>query len=149
MHSLSSPGATAANRDDEPAPGFEIGYHRDLLNKKSWRLGFEALFGYTDLNVSDASPISASITRLTDTFTVPPEISGQPLPPPGYQGSFAGIPGGSNPVIGSVPARTFDTLPGMVTGARSFGADLFNFRFGPTVEFPLGHSIAVNLSGGF
>jgi hypothetical protein len=149
MHSYSSPGATVANRDDDPAPGVEVTYFRQLLNKKSWRLGLEGAFAYTDLTVNDSGPAGATISQLSDGYAVPPDLTGQPLPPPGYQGTRAGIPGGSNPVISSFPSRSIAPLAGTVNGFHNFGSDLFNFRLGPCIEVPLSQKIAVNVSGGF
>jgi hypothetical protein len=149
MHDYSSPGVTSAGQVNAPAPGFELAYRRDLLNKKSWLLGVEAAFAYTALTADDSAPVTSSITQLNDSFGVPPDLSGQPLPPPGYQGTRTGIPGGSNPVIGSNPNRTFTYAPEPVTGFHSFGADLFNFRVGPYLEVPLSRRVVVNLSGGF
>lgn len=144
MHSSSSSGRTVKGLDDNPEPGFELSYNRELLRHGSWRFGLEATFGYNNVSVKDSRPANIVISQITDTFTVPPEVSQQPLPPPGYRGSSQG----AGPVIGSEPSRTTSSPEGTVSGARKFDADLFGLRIGPYVEFPLNRRVALALSGG-
>jgi hypothetical protein len=149
MHNSSSAGTTSPDRSDDPAPGFELTYDRELLRNEHWHGGLEAAFGFTDMDINDSSPLNVGINQISDTYAVPAATSGQGLPSPGYGGSYKPVSGGSNPVISSLPSRSTATLPGVVTGSRHFDADIFGFRFGPYVEVPLSEKVEVALSGGF
>lgn len=148
MHVTSAPatGATGS-RDDDPLHGFEINYARELQDRGSWKWGVEAAFGFTSLDVTDASPVSGNVNRITDLFEVPLDegTGDRYVPPAPYAGSDS--PG---PLLGSDPNRTVETLAGAATinGRRQFEANLFGFKVGPYVEIPVSSRLSVNVSGG-
>jgi hypothetical protein len=144
MHSSSSTGTQIKNEDDEPVHGFEASYGRELFHTTHTRWGLEGAFGYSPVSVSGGAPINFTVTQISDVYTVPPFDSGPPLPPAGYRGTHFG-PG---PVIGDIPSRSTTTIPGTVSGNRRFEADLFNFRFGPYLEFVLSKRVHLTLNGG-
>ena len=144
MHSSSSSGTDLSDRSDDRQPGVEFSYNRELLRRDHWRLGLEGVFGYTDLTVEDNAAAITDVSQLADSYSVPASSSGQYLPPPGRNATSEG-PGS---VISSSPTRTTSTIQGQVTGNRRFRADLFGFRFGPYIEFPIGKRGAFDLSGG-
>src|ERR1017187_5244730 len=156
MHSSSSDAnVTSTELNDDPVPGFELTYTRDLFRTGSGRWSLEAALGYSDLNVSDSSPYAAGVTTINDAFGVPPNppvLGGGPgvVPPPG---PTSGGPG--TPLLDSTPVRSITGLaagaPGsaIISGPHEFNANLFEFRLGPGVEIPLSRKLAVSLSGGF
>jgi hypothetical protein len=145
MHSSSSAGTAVKNRDDDPAPGFELSYNRELIHNGNWRFGLESSVGYTTMEVAESSPLHLNINQLNDTFAVPPFEGGPPLPPAGYRGTQPG-PG---PVIGDLPSRTTTVVSGAVAGPRRFNADVVGLRLGSSLELALGKRVALGLSGGF
>jgi hypothetical protein len=144
----SSSAATASSDDhyDSPMPGFELTYNRELIHKKSWRGGLEGAFGYTYMSVHDAGTQPANVTRVNDSYA----FQGTPgeIPPAPYTGGYS-RPGSL--INASPTSSTTDVLQNAasITGSRDFSANLFSFRLGPYVEFPLSKSIAFTLSGGF
>jgi hypothetical protein len=144
----SSSAATASSNDhyDTPMSGFELTYNRELIHKKSWRGGLEGAFGYSYMSVHDAGTQSANVTRVNDTYA----FQGNPgeIPPAPYTGGYS-RPGSL--ISASPTSSTTDVLQNAatITGSRDFSANLFSFRLGPYVEFPLSKSIAFTLSGGF
>jgi hypothetical protein len=146
MHSVSSSGATTSSLSDDLQSGFELTYDRELLRKERWRLDFEAAFGYTALDISDNGPLPIGILQITDSYSVPPSGSGQPFP---TSGTYSGSSSGPGAVIGSVPSRAVNVVQGESIGSRHFDADVFSFRLGPSLEFPLSKKVTAGLSGGF
>jgi hypothetical protein len=141
MHSSSSPGASSNDQGDTIQSGFELTYSRELYRGEKWRWGLEAAFGYTPVNIKDSSPLTTVYNRITDVYQLNGVIPPTTLP---YSGSF----GGAGPVIGDTPTRTEVPTPVSITGSRSFDANLFGFRFGPYLEFPLGKNVTFDLNGG-
>jgi len=148
MHSVSSPGTSTSEPSRDPLSGVELTYDRELLRKERWRLGTEIALGYTYMSVSDHSPLPVGIQQLTDSYVVPPGVVTQPFPP-SYAHGRAPLPGGYNPVIGSVPSRTLNMLQNEVTGSRHFSADMVDLHLGPSFEFSLGKKVTAGVSGGF
>ena len=78
MHADSSaPIASTEGELNDPLPGFEITYDRQLGKLGAARWGLEAAFGYLNFNVRDQSPHPAAIGRRTDQFDFPP-LAGDP-----------------------------------------------------------------------
>jgi hypothetical protein len=145
MHSLSSNGGTSANRNDDPRPGLLLTYGRELLHdsKGHWRAGLEGAFGYTDYYIKDSSPVKANATLLTDTYS----LNGTTVPSSqSYSQGSDGSPNGT--IIGDTPARTLSATTVPVAGTRQFGADIFAFKLGPYIEFPLNDTFSFSLEGG-
>jgi len=145
----SSSAATASSNDhyDTPMSGFELSYNRELVHRDSWRGGLEGAFGYTYVSVHDAATQPASVTRVNDTYSFPAG-NGFTVPAAPYTGRKSS-PGAL--IVASPRSSTTDILPdgASINGTRNFNADLFSFRWGPYVEFPLNERIAFALSGGF
>jgi len=112
------------------------------------RLGFEVAANYQNLSLSDSRTLSAGVTRTSYPFpftpgTTPP--SATPAEP--YQGSFEG-PGF---VIGDTPGEpSVTSVPGgaSIEGNRKFDVNLWGFRLGPYLEFPVNKYLKLSLSGG-
>jgi len=148
MHATSSEGGESSKGiAEDPQHGFEITYNRELQDREAWRWGLEAAMGYTPFGVDDNRPRAGDVTRLSDRFEVPldEETGTRYVPPAPYRGAQS-----EGPLLGSEPMRTISTIVGgaAVTGKRDFSADIFGFRLGPYLEFPLGKQGAITLSGG-
>jgi hypothetical protein len=146
LSSSSSP-ANGVSKDntDDPQHGVEITYDHEFFRKNKWRFGLESAFGYTRISISDSHTLTAFVNRITDTYTIP---GGVIVPPPGYNGSYEG-PG---PVIGADPSghtQTMTTQAGdTIEGSRSLDSNVFSFRLGPYVEYPLSERFSLLFSGG-
>ncbi len=150
MSNYSSSGTTVGSDGDEFHPGGEITYSRVLGGDDNWRWGLETALNYMNVSAHDSSAASASVTRQSDAFQLPPlEGGGFVNPPPApYQGRFALQPEG-NPVIGATPiSSSTSMIMAAVTGSRRFEADVFGLRFGPFLEVPMGEDLFLTVSGG-
>lgn len=161
MQRSSSP-ANLSSKDqaDDPQPGFDVTYNRELHHGEHVNWGLESAFGYTDLSVRDSHLVQGDVMVARDAYAVPidpgtgygvsyfPNHGGNGAP---YQHGVDFSQDGNNPAIGNMPTA----LPGqiisggaVVTGSREFEANLYGFRLGPYVELPLGKRVALNFSGG-
>ena len=148
MHSASSPQTIGtANGDVDPAPGFELTYQRRLGGDKKWSWGLEGAFNYMPVHASGHHDYSSVVTVVNDRYEVPAdELSGlRFIPPAPYAGSDLG-----GPLLGSTPTRTYSVVPtgATIVGSQNFDADLFGFKVGAYLCFPLDHNWRVTLSGG-
>lgn len=145
MHSYSSPAtAVSDNRTDDPQPGLDLSYDRELgrLAKKiKWGVG--AGFNYTSTKIQDSSSLSAPGEMISDAFA----LGGITAPLSPYSGSF----GNAGPLISDSPARSVSTSPSgaSITGERKLDANLYGIKLGPYLEYPLSSKFAVSLRGGF
>ncbi len=150
MHRYSSGGATVGADSDEPLPGFELRYRRELGRGEKWRWGLEAAANYMRVNIHQSGTTSAGTFSLTDAYALPPLEGGgyvSPPPAPYYHGSDLSPQG--NPVIGATPISTLtDSMMASVSGSHDFEANVIGWRLGPYVEMPLGQKGRLSLSGG-
>jgi len=137
----------ASKTGDDPGFGAELLYTRLLGTVGHFNYGFEAGINFLNYSVSDSRPHAVGLARVTDAYafvpgTTPPSASpGDP-----YQGSFEG-PGF---VIGDTPvSSTTSQADGVSTGSRTFDADIWGLRIGPTLEYPISQKLKVSVSGGF
>jgi hypothetical protein len=135
-------------KDDEPYLGVELAYQRLLGTKDKLHYGVELAGNYMSLSESDSHPIAMNATRTSYPFaftpgTTPPSATSA-MP---YQGSYQG-PGF---VISDTPGAPIITnIPGgaVLNGSRHFDADIWGFRLGPYLEYPLDSKFKVGISGG-
>jgi hypothetical protein len=147
MQKSSSAETVSSSEDhyDTPMSGIELTYNRELIRKEAWRGGLEGAFGYTHMSVQGGGTDSANVTRVNDAYSFPQGVDVVPQAPfTGHKTSPPGAP----VIIASPSSSTIDSITDSITG-RDFSADLYNFRFGPYIEFPLSKRIAFTLSGGF
>ncbi len=145
MESSSSPanGVSKGNQND-PQHGLELSYRHQFYRAEHYRLGLEAAFGWTTVDLSDHSTVKTTVNRITDSFTVPGDVFVLPAAP--YSGTFEG-PGA---LIGAAPDRTTTVISrdAIVTGSRQLNSDVFTLRLGPYVEVPIIERLSFLLSGG-
>lgn len=152
MHKASSSSLGSSGRvDGDPQHGLELTYNRELgtAGRCSW--GLEAAFNYMDLQIQDNSPVPTGGTLLTDKYDVSNLYAFGGAGPtfPG-QGSFTRAPNGQ--IIPVTPlARTGASVTpftGTLVGQRNFDANVFGFRLGPYLEYPISQKWHFSLSGG-
>jgi hypothetical protein len=145
FHQPSGAGVPSSISDsDNPYPGVELTYDRQLGVKEDWhhmRYGVEGALNYMPISMENNSPYNVTIK--TDTYAFG-GVPGQ-IPVPGHQGLFSGNPG--DPVL-VVPGTSALTPGGTLLTQNHFDADLWGGRLGPYVEFPLGRKLDLRLSGG-
>jgi hypothetical protein len=132
--SYSNPGQSTQDFRNDPQPGLEIAYARELGVYQNTKWGIEGAFTYLDLNLR-ANGVADPRVMGVDAFPLGGVIP--PLAP--YNGSFAG-PG---PLIGVTPTR----YP--VNIVSTFDAAVFGLKLGPYFEFPLTKKVFFTLDGGF
>lgn len=154
LHSTSSPAdAVSKNNDDGVNHGFEISYQRELKREAKWRGGLEAAFGFTTLLISDERILHNEVNQITDTFAVPGGVEVIPGYPFGPNDSYSGSYAGPGPLLNSSldpgqRVRTVVTDVTTITGRRELDADIYLFRLGPYVEFPLTEKLSLFVNGG-
>jgi hypothetical protein len=101
---------------------------------------------YLAVSVTDRATYRAPVTRINDAFEVPADDTGfRYIPTAPYAGSNAG-----GPLLGDSPIRTLTTIPNGATiaGSRSLETDLYGFKLGGYLDFPLNERWRVTFSGG-
>jgi len=146
LHRTTAPGLpSSGSADADPYPGVEITFNRQLGIKENWRgmrYGLEGAASYLPICLSLNTRFAGNLTRTTDTYAFTPGTTPPSAP---YQGTFDG-PGF---VIDSNPSSSVTSfIPGTVVERDSFDANLFGFRLGPYVEFPVNERLSVHLSAG-
>jgi hypothetical protein len=145
MESSSSPAnASSENHMNDPQHGFELSYSRQLYRHKNLRFGLEGGFGYTLVEANDSRTLFATVNRITDSFVIPGGVSVVPNAP--YHGTFLG-PGA---LMSSSPERVTSVISrdAVITGHREIDSDVFIFRLGPYMEFPVYKQLSFILGGG-
>jgi len=144
----------ASSGGDKPYPGFELAYDRELGKKENWhdlRYGIEGAVNYMKLSMNDNSSSGATVTTVTTIYPYPAGTTAPISPVQGYPGDHfinqIGIPpsqGGLYPTT-TLPATT---SPGTFSSLDQFDGDLWGFRLGPYLEFPMSQKWSLHLSGG-
>ena len=132
--------------NDSTSVGAELTYDRELGVRENWhhlRYGVETAFNYAPIEFNSGGVFSAILSQRTDTYSY---TSGTTPPPAPYQGSF----GGPGFVINVPPISSTTTLiPGATFLAQQhFEANLWGFRLGPYIEYPLSKKLDVFFTGG-
>jgi hypothetical protein len=141
MHATGSEGGSEEHSSDDPNPGFDFNYVRDIGHYSWGQWGIKIASGYTHVHVRDNDPMNVKLETLTDTYALNGVIP--PLAP--YSGSFSG-PG---PVLGSEPiSRALGTSEGIITGNHNVNAALVDLRLGPSINIPLFKRFSVQAGGG-
>jgi hypothetical protein len=163
FHSTSASPIASKTYDSDPEHGFELTYNREIgavgKTKATW--GFEGGIGWTDVEIRDHRRLLGGTVQITDVFShtgvdttrniIPP---GQSTPPPYTEEGNQFNPGteeGPGALISSIPNRTVTRDPdgASLIGLRQFDANLYSFRIGPYVDYPLDERWTISLSAGF
>lgn len=143
-------GTSVDGNTDEPLPGFELAYRRELGRGEKFRWGLETAGNYMRVNSRSSGSIAYNSTRYTDAYALPTAPGGgyvTPPPPPYYQGPD--LPPGGAIVIGADPVSSFvNSVAGSVSGYHELDANVIGWRLGPYIEMPLGERGRLSLSGG-
>jgi len=141
--------STSQSGDDSQNafPGFELSYDRDLGKKENWHdmhYGLEGAVNYMKISLNESSTSGATDSTTTYNFLFPFPVALAPSLAAG-SGITPGRPSLSvspNSIISGVPtAAAFSTQD-------QFNGDLWGFRLGPYLDFPMSEKWSLHLSGG-
>lgn len=135
-------GTDSGNLDKSPQPGFELAYGRELLDFGRLKLGLELGGGYTSAGFHDSRSFASDYTSITDAYSLGGIIP--PLPP------YSGNAPGPGPLISDTPVRSSSITKGgaSITGQHVLDVDLYNFRFGPWLEYAPCRRCSLEIGGG-
>jgi len=126
--------------DDAGATGLELTYDRELGANEDWhhlRYGVEGAVNWMPLEFNNSGLFTLS--HLTDTYSYTP---GTTPPSDPYQGPFGGPGFALN--TGFSRVETGDSL----FVKQRFTANLWGFRLGPYLEYPVSQRLSLHLTGG-
>lgn len=146
--------------DDDPSLGAELSYVRLLGARGDLRYGFELAANYLNLCIHDHGTFRGNALRTpyvnSPLSEDPPFDSGGDYrePPPVLSDSGPWYQPRNN--VGYLidndfaPAGSPEVVPGgvIVSGKRQYEADLWGFRLGPYLEFPICKRVTMSLVGG-
>ncbi len=140
-------GAATLSDDADPMLGGELAYGVELGTKGKLRYGFETAAGFQQINVQSSGNFLVTLATQTDSYAfmagaTPPTAT----PSMPYQGTYQG-PGF---LIGDTPSSTSSAVTTGVplSSENELTSDLWTFRVGPYLEFPLSDHVALGLCGG-
>jgi len=144
-------GPAAGSSGNQVPPGIELTYDRQLSGGDCWcdlRYGMEGAVNYMKASMRSTSVGPATLMTTTTAFSYQ---SGDTPPAAPFQGTF----GGFGYMLLQVPP-TFPTTAGptaftpgaTLTSHDEFDADIWGFRLGPYIEWPVTQRISVRASGG-
>jgi hypothetical protein len=142
MHGASSYSTSSSSSENGSAfAGFDMAYGDNIWYWKHARVGWEFGFGLLPINITDHSPMSATVSQSSFTFNT----GGIVMPGAGYQGG----PSGEGPIISGTPSSsTTNSTAGMITGSRELDVMLYTFRLGPTFYWDLNEYFGMQLGAG-
>jgi hypothetical protein len=143
FHNSTASGVESDNT--KPYPGVELTYNHPFGDWRCVTYGLEAAVNYLRIYFNDNSANGANATTVTTLYQLP----GTTPPAAPFQGTFNGSPGGYS-LLGATPISTSTAIiPGSTLLAEDkFYGDLWGFRLGPYVDFPLTENLSLHLSAG-
>ena len=124
---------------DDPQYGLELMYQRVIGPVSSaGRWGFEAAFGYTDMDIANTSSGPGQNRLTTDIYP----LNGILPPGAGHAGNFVG----PSALLGDTPTRNITT--DALTSRENLSGQLLNFRLGPFVEWSFTPKLSLGVSVG-
>jgi hypothetical protein len=148
MHNMDA--GSVDDRTDDPQHGGELTYDRQLGTWGKAKWGIEAAANYTAIDISD--PWAGNVSLVTDAYQFPltypwlgtgGRVSPEHIP---YNGTYYPKYGNDTPLLSDVPNRSYSQAN--VNARRTISADLYGFRLGPYIEYPLNDRWSVAMSGG-
>jgi hypothetical protein len=143
--------ATSSDTYDGPQHGLELTYNRQLgrLGRGSW--GIEAGFAFTDVTIHNNQALSGTVTRNADTYRTGGDAILKPEPFAGTADGPAPNDPAGWPLVSLTPAASSTTSfagAATITGDHQFDSQMFSFRVGPYLDYPLSRRWTASLSGG-
>ncbi len=135
-------GSDSSNGQGVQYMGLDLAYGGEVTRWGPVRIGWEFGFGLLPIGITDSRPLPAEFSQAAYSFST----AGIVLPTAPYNGGPSGLGPTIHDVATALPANP---IGGTLTGTRTLDADLFSFRLGPTVYWPLSKRWAVEASGGF
>jgi len=148
MSKAAGTGKFATREDDDiPSIGAELVFRHQLGVRKSFIWGAEVAANYQSLSIVDHRPVSGIVGTKTDVYAYTPNTTPPSATPDSpYQGPF----GGPGFLIGDTPISTRDgTSTAVLSGRRELDSDIWGFRLGPYIDFPIAEKLNLSFSGGF
>lgn len=147
-HSTPTGDFTSPTLDDDPQFGVEVTYNRYLGTKDGASYGLEMAANYLNLSLHDKRSFSGTVLRATDAYaytpgTTPPGAS--PANP--YQGSYDGW----GFLLGDAPVASATAVVAdgyTISGTRQLDADLWGWRLGAYMDFPIEDNLNLWVSAG-
>ncbi len=141
------PSEQSGDEDSQNAyPGFELSYDRDFGKKENWHdmhYGIEGAVNYMKITLNNSGTSAAGVSTTTDIYNFPITL----FTPPQFDDSS--IASSTALVIPLVPgASTTTSSSGTFSFQNQFEGDLWGFRLGPYVDFPMSEKWSLHLSGG-
>jgi len=143
LHSSTSSGVATGDQTARPQNGFELSYDQPLGGGEHWHWGIEAAVNWTGISIQNSQALTGNVVTTTDAYS----LGG--LTPP--VAPYTGTVNGPGPLLGTTPvSHLVDTLinAAAISGTRKIDANLFGFRLGPYVEWPLGSRFTLGLGAG-
>ncbi len=142
LHGASTYSSTSSSSENGGAfPGFEMAYGDNIWYWKHARVGWELGFSLLPINITDTSPMAATVNQTTDKFNT----GGIIVPGAPYQGGSSG----QGPLIPITPMSTTNTASaGTVTGSRTLDVMLYTIRLGPAFYWDLNSYLGIQLGAG-
>lgn len=151
--SSSASDLVSRSKSDDPNNGFELTYNRDIGKVGHALWGLEGAVNFTTLTIENQQSLLGTVTMQTDAYSTQGQTI--PAPNPGQGGYFQpnAPPGIMNQavVISDTPIpQSTTTIPGgaQVTGHRKLDANVYGFRLGPYLDFPLSEKLSLSFSAG-
>lgn len=130
-----------------PNPGFELTYDREFGKKENWHdmhYGLEGALNYMNISLNESGTSGATSSTTTYNFLFPFPVA---LAPSLAAGS--GItPGRPSLSVSPSSIVTGPQTAAVFSSQDQFNGDLWGFRLGPYVDFPMSEKWSLHLSGG-
>ena len=137
--------------NSKPYPGVELTYDRQFGGEKeNWHgmtYGLEGAINYLRISFRDNNAFGATVSTVTTVYQLPGTTPPPASPGAPFQGTFDGS-GYSQLEVPFINQSTA-VIPGATLLAQDkFDGDLWGFRLGPYVDFPLTDNLSLHLSAG-
>ncbi|HEY1663004.1 MAG TPA: hypothetical protein VGI03_11345 [Verrucomicrobiae bacterium] len=136
--------SSASSGENNPDPGFELTYDRELFHKENWhglRFGVEGAINYLKISINNNDSVGVNTSQTAYSYNFPIAI---PQPPPFTDNGGPGQPALQVPGTAGAPV----TGSGTLFSHDHFDANLWGGRLGPYAELPVTQKFDLRFSGG-
>lgn len=142
MHSTTSYSPSGSSeKSGSVFPGFDMAYGGNLWNWGRTRIGWDLGFGLLPINITDKSPMSATVNQTVYTFDTGTIV----VPGAPYYGGPSGL--GPN-ITNNFTSATPGTTNGTITGSHSLEVMLYTVRLGPSLYWDLNQHLGLSAGAG-